>query len=75
MAHIFLSYSRADVVETDNLATILGRIGWSVWWDTDLNAGEQWSSETNGVVLAKLQSWAGDFTGRLSLQEEYKGRK
>ena len=31
--------------------------------------------ETNGVVLAKLQSWAGDFPGRLSLQEEDKGRK
>lgn len=41
MAHVFISYARADVQVARDLAEALGRRGWEVWWDRDLVGGEE----------------------------------
>jgi hypothetical protein len=37
---IFISYSKADPEPTRELADFLTAQGYSVWWDTNLTAGE-----------------------------------
>jgi glycosidase len=69
MADIFLSYARADVSITRRLAAVLEGLGWSVWWDTDLNAGDTWSSvieaEARGAGCVVVL-WS-----RISVQREW----
>ena len=50
MADIFLSYAHADVVDTDRVAAALRGLGWSVWQDEELNAGDNWSSTIEAEV-------------------------
>src|SRR5262245_14824957 len=42
MADIFLSYASADRVKAGTLASLLQSAGWSVWWDRDIEGGEEW---------------------------------
>jgi hypothetical protein len=42
MAEIFLSYAKSDADRVRPLVGALEALGWSVWWDTRLGAGEQW---------------------------------
>jgi hypothetical protein len=42
MADIFISYKRCDYLKVAPLVTFLELQGWSVWWDTRLDAGERW---------------------------------
>lgn len=51
MSDIFISYARRDRETAQRLATALEAQGWSVWWDTRLNAGEVWD-EVIGRELA-----------------------
>jgi hypothetical protein len=39
MAHIFISYARADRPRAERLAQALERTGWSVWWDREIPPG------------------------------------
>lgn len=45
MSQIFLSYSRTDIDHAKRIADALGRRGWSVWWDSNLQAGQTWERE------------------------------
>jgi len=42
MADIFVSYKREDLDHVRPLVRILEAEGWTVWWDTRINAGEIW---------------------------------
>lgn len=41
MADIFLSYSRPDKAIVEELAPVLQDCGFTVWWDAELLAGNQ----------------------------------
>ncbi len=44
MADIFLSYTEQDREQARRVATMLESVGWSVWWDRRIPAGETWRS-------------------------------
>ena len=44
MADIFLSYNEKDREQARRVATLLAEVGWSVWWDRRIPAGESWRS-------------------------------
>lgn len=41
MSDIFISYKREDQTEARALAESLEQVGWTVWWDPQLRAGER----------------------------------
>src|SRR5574339_574712 len=44
MADIFISYANEDRDRAAQLAALLEREGWSVWWDRRIPAGRTWRS-------------------------------
>src|SRR5215510_3447116 len=44
MAAIFISYAREDEVRVRQLTHILGELGWTVFWDRRIPAGQTWRS-------------------------------
>lgn len=42
MADIFLSYTEKDREQARRLAAMLETVGWSVWWDRRIPAGDTW---------------------------------
>jgi hypothetical protein len=52
MADIFLSYTERDRDTVRRLADMLQAVGWSVWWDRRIPAGQTWRS----VLDRELQS-------------------
>ncbi|APW37871.1 hypothetical protein RD110_12235 [Rhodoferax koreense] len=52
MADIFLSYNETDRAIAHRLAQALQSVGWSVWWDRRIPAGETW----RGVLGRELQT-------------------
>ena len=40
MSDIFLSYAREDRDRAETLANALAALGWSVWWDPNIIAGQ-----------------------------------
>ena len=51
---VFISYAREDVRIAEQLAQLLERRGWRVWWDRDLVAGHEFDRE----IEEQLQSAA-----------------
>jgi len=45
MAEVFLSYDRADLPRARSLALALEKAGHSVWWDSQIKGGAQYSKE------------------------------
>ena len=43
MADVFISYSRTDLASVGKLAAALENAGFSVWWDRDIDAGENYA--------------------------------
>lgn len=52
MADIFMSYTKKDCDVVSRLADMLKSVGWSVWWDHRIPAGQTWRS----VLDKELQS-------------------
>ena len=52
MADIFVSYKKSDHHRVAPLVAFLELQGWSVWWDTQLEAGERWDE----VIERELES-------------------
>lgn len=42
MADVFLSYASADRVKAATIVSLLESAGWSVWWDREVEGGEEW---------------------------------
>ena len=42
MADIFLSYAREDAERVRSIVSAFEAVGWSVWWDSRLQGGQQW---------------------------------
>ncbi len=55
MADVFISYSRADRAQAEQIAHALEGRGFDVWWDPDLLPGEQYS-KIIADVLAKAKA-------------------
>jgi hypothetical protein len=50
MSDIFISYASADREHARELAQQLERLGWSVWWDRDIQAGKTFA----GVIESEI---------------------
>jgi adenylate cyclase len=44
MADIFVSYARADRARVAPLVAALEAQGWSVWWDAEINPGQEFDA-------------------------------
>jgi len=49
---IFLSYASKDASKASELSRILESQGWSVWWDRELNPGEDFELEIDQALAA-----------------------
>lgn len=61
MADIFISYSRLDVDRVRLIAERLTSLGYSIWWDKDLRAGEIFADEIErqlDAARAVLTAWS-----------------
>jgi adenylate cyclase len=52
MADVFVSYARTDTTRVAPLVTALERQGWSVWWDPDIDAGQQFDDQIEAELKA-----------------------
>ncbi len=50
MADIFISYKREDRAVAERLAHALGQLGFEVWWDLDLLAGDKYRKVIREVI-------------------------
>ena len=69
MSDIFISYKREDQIEARALAESLEQVGWTVWWDPQLRAGERFDEviehELNNAKCV-IVIWS-----RRSIQSQY----
>lgn len=52
MSDVFLSYASADRLKARTLAGLFESAGWSVWWDRDIDGGEEWSKAIESELAA-----------------------
>ena len=50
MSEIFISYKREEHPLARKLADALQKKGWSVWWDTNLRAGEHFDDAIEKAI-------------------------
>src|SRR5512145_2226016 len=54
MADVFVSYARSDKARVAPLVAAIEAQGWSVWWDPELDAGQQFGDQIGeGLKAAK----------------------
>jgi len=58
MADIFLSYKRTDRERVAPVVGLLESHGWSVWWDTRIDAGEKWDEVIERELDAASCAWS-----------------
>lgn len=61
MADIFVSYARSDKARVAPLVLAIERQGWSVWWDPEIDAGQQFDDQIEAELKAAkavLVIWA-----------------
>jgi adenylate cyclase len=52
MADVFISYARTDKARVAPLVTALEAKGWSVWWDPEIAAGQQFDDQIEAEINA-----------------------
>ncbi len=52
MADIFVSYSRADRARVAALVAAIEAQGWTVWWDSAINTGQEFDSQIESELEA-----------------------
>jgi hypothetical protein len=73
MADIFISYKKTDHVFVRPIVDLLQEAGWSVWWDTRLNVGEQWDVTIEREIMAAgcvVVVWSPDSINSYWVREE-----
>ena len=51
MAHVFISYKREDIAEARRVRQALRAERYTVWWDEDVQGGQQWNAEIDAALL------------------------
>lgn len=49
--HVFISYKREDQEFARHVRTALKALGFEVWWDEEIQAGETWSETLDNALL------------------------
>jgi hypothetical protein len=73
MADIFLSYKRADRERVTPIVALLESSGWSVWWDTRIDAGETWDEVIErelGAASCVVVAWSAGSVGSRWVRSE-----
>ena len=52
MADVFISYARGDKVRVTPLVAAIESKGWTVWWDPEIDAGQQFDDQIEAELLA-----------------------
>jgi len=52
MADVFVSYARSDKARVAPLVAALEAQGWSVWWDPEIEAGQQFDDQIEAELDA-----------------------
>jgi adenylate cyclase len=52
MADVFLSYARSDKARVAPLVAAIEAKGWTVWWDPEIDAGQQFDDQIEAELLA-----------------------
>jgi adenylate cyclase len=52
MADVFLSYARSDKTRVAPLVAAIEAKGWTVWWDPEIDAGQQFDDQIEAELLA-----------------------
>jgi adenylate cyclase len=52
MADVFISYARSDKVRVAPLVAAIEAKGWTVWWDPEIDAGQQFDDQIEAELLA-----------------------
>ena len=53
MADVFISYARSDKARVAPLIAVIEAAGWSVWWDPDIEPGQEFDRKiTTGLEAA-----------------------
>ncbi len=52
MADVFVSYARSDKVRVAPLVAAIEAKGWSVWWDPEIDAGQQFDDQIEAELKA-----------------------
>ena len=52
MADVFVSYARSDKARVAPLVAAIEARGWTVWWDPEIDAGQQFDDQIEAELLA-----------------------
>ncbi|MCX7052642.1 MAG: TIR domain-containing protein, partial [Proteobacteria bacterium] len=52
MADVFISYARGDKARVAPLVAAIEGKGWTVWWDPEIDAGQQFDDQIEAELLA-----------------------
>ena len=52
MADVFISYARSDKARVAPLVAAIEAKGWTVWWDPEIDAGQQFDDQIEAELLA-----------------------
>ena len=52
MADVFVSYARSDKARVAPLVAAIEAQGWSVWWDPEIDAGQQFDDQIEAELKA-----------------------
>ena len=52
MADVFVSYARTDKARVAPLVAAIEAKGWSVWWDPEINPGQEFDDQIDAEIAA-----------------------
>jgi adenylate cyclase len=52
MADVFVSYARSDRARVESIVAAIKSAGWSVWWDTEIAAGQEFDQRIEAELAA-----------------------
>jgi len=52
MADVFVSYARSDRARVESIVAAIKAAGWSVWWDTEIAAGQEFDQRIEAELAA-----------------------